>query len=254
MPVCLAATLLARVLAAFPSLSDFPGAPPLNASADEFEYFHDRLVHAFHESLAADDWKPYATQDGVNTSYRTDPRSGCPWVRGEADLPNCPLQDSAAFIITETDKSERSWDKTLVDNIRLRTLGMTNGSQRIDWHIEEDSLFLEQRMYYLYDGWRRGPDEVFEDAVTSVYHDHPPPAGYRDQVRSVQWSWRRLSSMGRNSTRYEVAWLSDVKGMIPCTFSASAQAQIIRKEVDNFRKLIPKMHASSSGSMGRIVV
>jgi len=235
------AVVLSSVLpCVFAGVPDGPGAPQLNGSAEDFAQFRRKLLDTFHSAWSATDWVSGTSIDGISVSHRTDPTSGCPWVRGIAELAGCSVHQSAQFIITNTARTEPIWDKTLVSNTLLRNMTLPHGRQTVSWHVEKDSVFLDKRSYYLYDGWQwTATGDTIEDAAVSVHSELPPPSGGENGVRSTQWAWKRLHASSPSVTRYEVMWLSDIKSAVPCSWTASAQASVIQKEVENFRMLIP---------------
>jgi len=178
-----------------------------------------------------------------------DPSSGCPWVRGVAELSGCSVRQSAEFVITNISRTEPLWDHALVSNSILRNMTLPHGRQTVSWHVDDDSIFLAKRSYYLYDGWQwTAIGDTIEDAAVSVHSELPPPSGRERGVRSSQWAWKRLHSLSSSATRYEVLWLSDIKGVVPCSWTASAQASVVQKEVENFRRLIPCAARKGAGS------
>mmetsp|Transcript_94996 Transcript_94996/g.188182 ORF Transcript_94996/g.188182 Transcript_94996/m.188182 type:complete len:258 (-) Transcript_94996:208-981(-) len=233
----------------FAGVPDGPGAPPLNGSAEDFAQFRQKILNVIHNARSATDWVSAKSVDGVSLSHRTDPSSGCPWVRGIAELAGCTVRQSAEFIISNISKTEPLWDHALVSNTLLRNMTLPDGRQTVVWHVDNDGVFLAKRAYYLYDGWQwTAIGDIIEDASVSIHSELPPPSGGANGVRSTQWAWKRLQALSSTVTRYEVLWLSDIKGVVPCSWTASAQASVMQKEVENFRRLIPCAASKDAGN------
>merc|ERR1712187_1065062 len=97
-----------------------------------------------------------------------------------------------------------------------------------------------------YSSWQWVSNNSIELISNSIHADESPPAGAKTGVRSTQWMWRRLTAVDPVNTLYEVLYLSDLKGFVPCSLTVGGQIGSIRKEVDVFRQQIPQMPSTAS--------
>ena len=102
------ALLLVRGSRCWNHLLDFPGAPALNASSEDFEVYRVQLLSSVHDSLDEDDWELIPSEDdSMAVSTRTDSVSGCPWIRADALL-SSPLSNAAPVIVTNRTTLKRN--------------------------------------------------------------------------------------------------------------------------------------------------
>ena len=241
-------------------ISDYPGAPPLNASNASFSALASSLEGYFLALRAgADSWEPLGVAGPGDIQFRThrDEDSGCPWIFATAELSNCTIESSARVIVTELEQYQRLWDKKLLSSELVRSMPLANGSQSVHWFSYSAGPLLSHRGYYSYGAWRwdtsaekggNGSKGVLTSPSASISSDVSAPSGSEAGVRMAGRQWKRLSASSPTSTRYEVLQLSDIFGLVPCGITLSGQASVLTDEINAYRELIPPLGLGPSVS------
>jgi len=235
-------------------ISDFPGTPRLNASAEDFSALWQHLQLHYHTLLSAPGWKAMdGPSDSVNYTTMQDPDSGCPWLRATATLHNCSIEASARFIVTELDTYQHQWDARLLSRQAARRLPLfPNGSQEVDWFEYDTGALLQHRGYYNYGGWQWTGPLVLEDATTSAYSAISPPQNSTERlVRMAGRQWKRLTALDAETVQYDVLQLSDIYGIVPCGITLTGQAAALNTEIEAYRSKIPGLPRVGRGARSR---